>query len=51
MALANVFPGPTTGVSNSNVLEGHIPKKNFSADRSLLEKALVGHNLQNKLSK
>jgi hypothetical protein len=30
------------GVSNSNLSKGHIPKKNCSAGRSLLEKSFCG---------
>jgi hypothetical protein len=37
------------GVSNSNVLEGHISKKKDSAEAVYLKKAFAGHNLREKL--
>jgi hypothetical protein len=41
------------GVSNSNLCEGHIPKEKCFAGRMqfIRKKALLGHNLQEKLSK
>jgi hypothetical protein len=41
----------STGVSNSNRLEGHIAKKNAPRAAFKGEKAFAGHNLQEKLSK
>jgi hypothetical protein len=40
-----------SGVSNSNVLEGHIPKKKASAGRSLLEKRFCGPQFTRKVLK